>query len=111
VVEVKKPEGDTVRPLMLRRAVLELETGPVADRVTITTGADKQVVDLPPNNKREVTVSFPAGMPYKPMPDLPTNYLYGISISSASAFVPFFSGVSTDSRYLGVRVRVTPSYE
>jgi hypothetical protein len=59
-----------------------------------------------------VTVKVPAGVPYKPFPDLPTNYVYFLSVENNSGFVPMFHNTPPrDPRFLGIYVRVTPTYE
>jgi hypothetical protein len=68
-------------------------------------------VDIPAHDSRKITVTMPAGLPYKAFPELPTNYVYSISIRSESGFVPMFTIGSGDSRFLGVFVRLIPLYE
>ena len=67
---------EVARPLRVPRLEVQLETGPVPNRVTIDTGADTQVVDIPANDRRSVVVRMPAGVPYRRDPWLPTNYVY-----------------------------------
>ena len=50
------------------------------------------------------------GIPYKYHPDFPTNYVYMVSISSSTGFVPMFESGASDSRFLGVMVRLIPTY-
>ena len=40
----------------------------------------------------------------------PTNYVYILSIASATGFVPMFENGGADSRFLGVMVRLIPTY-
>jgi hypothetical protein len=50
------------------------------------------------------------GLPYRPL-TFPMNYLYAISIASDNGFVPFLEQPpSDDSRLLGVRVHIVPTY-
>jgi hypothetical protein len=49
-------------------------------------------------------------MPYKPDPRFPTNYIYMLRISSSTGFVPMFENGAPDSRFLGVMVRLIPTY-
>jgi hypothetical protein len=100
-----------VRPLRLPRLEVVLEGGALPNRVTIDTGAETAIVELPQNDSRTVTVAMPPGLPYKAFPELPTNYVYLISIRSASGFIPMFQGGGGDSRFLGVFVRLRPIYE
>ncbi len=70
------PEGERARPLRVPRMEMTLETGPKANRVTIRTAAGDQVVDVPANDRRTVVVEMGPGLPYKPYPENPTNYVY-----------------------------------
>jgi hypothetical protein len=70
-----------------------------------------QVVDVPANDRRTVVVSMGAGLPYKPTSENPTNYVYALSIESATGFIPLFDGGGRDNRFLGVFVRLTPRYD
>ena len=90
---------------------VELESGAVPDRVTIQTGAETQVVERPAHDRRTISLAMPSGLPYKPFPDLPNNFVYLISIESESGFIPLFSGGGRDARFLGVFVRLVPQYE
>ena len=81
-----------------------------ANRVVISGGWDRVRLDLAPGEVRVVQVSAGAGVPYKPS-RFPTNFVYGLSISSSAGFVPFLHDSSNpDSRYLGALVRVVPIY-
>jgi hypothetical protein len=104
-------EGEVVRPLRLPRIEVQLETGAAATRVTVVTGADKQVVDIAAHERRSVTVQMPEGMPYKPFPELPTNNVYLLAIESSAGFIPMFDSGGRDARFLGVFVRLVPHYE
>jgi hypothetical protein len=58
-----------------------------------------------------VAVRPGTGLPYRPL-TFPTNYLYSISITSESGFVPFLeTPESSDSRVLGARIRLVPTYD
>jgi hypothetical protein len=111
VVTEVRGDQEVVRPLQLPRLEVLLETGPVANRVTIKTGAETQVIDIAANDHQAVTIRMAAGLPYKAFPELPTNYVYLLSIATKAGFVPMFQGLSGDSRFLGVYVRLTPIYE
>jgi hypothetical protein len=111
VVTEVRGEEEVVRPLQVTRVEVSLESGPMPNRVTIRTGAETTAVDLPANDSRTVTVALPAGLPYKAFPELPTNYVYLISIASETGFIPMFQIGGGDSRFLGVFVRLNPLYE
>ena len=98
------------RSLRIDTLTIILETGPKPNRVTIDTGAEKRTVDMPAGSQQSVDVAMTRGVPYKYHPDFPTNYVYMLSISSSSGFVPMFENGAPDSRFLGVMVRVIPHY-
>jgi hypothetical protein len=102
---------DVARPLRVPTVEVQLESGPVPNRVTIDTGAATQMVDIPANDRRSLVVAMAQGVPYRRDPWLPTNYIYLISIASESGFIPMFQGGGRDSRFLGVFVRLVPQYE
>jgi hypothetical protein len=104
-------QGDGVRSLRVASLDVQLETGAIRNQVTVRTGAAEQTMDIAAHDRRSMTILMPAGLPYKPFPELPTNYVYLISIESESGFVPLFTGGGRDNRYLGVFVRLTPTYE
>jgi hypothetical protein len=110
-VVTETTNGEVARPLRMPQIEFQLETGAAANRVIITTGAETQPVDIPPHDRRSVTVAMPAGLPYKPFPELPTNYVYLISIESETGFIPMFDTGGRDARFLGVFVRLLPKYE
>ncbi len=105
------PDGEQARPLRVPRMEIVLETGPRPNRVTIRTAAGAQVIDVPANDRRTAVVTMGEGLPYKPYPANPTNYVYAISIESATGFIPLFESGGRDNRFLGVFVRMTPLYE
>lgn len=98
------------RSLRIEKLTVILETGPVANRVTIDTGTERRRVDMTPSSQQTFDVEMAHGVPYKYHPDFPTNYVYMLSISSATGFVPMFESGSADSRFLGVMVRLIPTY-
>ena len=103
--------GETVRPLRIASLEVQLETGDAPDRVTVKTGVETQSIDIPAHDRRSVQVAMPRGLPYKPFPELPTNYVYLISIESETGFIPMFASGGRDARFLGVFVRLVPTYE
>jgi hypothetical protein len=103
--------GDRMRALRVPRMEIMLETGPKPNQVTIRTAAVTQVVDVPANDRRTVIVAMGDGLPYKPYPENPTNYVYALSIESATGFIPLFETGGRDNRFLGVFVRMLPLYE
>ena len=83
------------------------ESGPAESRRD-PTGRDRRIVDLTPGSSRSSwrcrmacrinTIRFP------------TNYVYLVTISSSGGFVPMFETGAPDSRFLGVMVRLIPTY-
>lgn len=111
-VTTETRDGATVaRPLRVAAMEVDLETGPVANRVTIRTAAGTRVVEIPASSRQRVTVDMGRGLPYRPNPAYPTNFVYVISIESASSFIPLFTSDSPDNRVLGIFVRLVPQYE
>ncbi len=108
----RRGDEEVWRSMSLRQLQVDLEAGPVANTVTIRSGAETAVVALQPGEQRSVLLRMPRGLPYKPMPANPTNYMYSISIASASSFIPLFDQPgASDHRVLGVFVRLAPIYE
>jgi hypothetical protein len=91
----------TDRPI--RRATFTLTSGPRATDVRITIGSRSQDMHLNPEETRDVVFTMPAGVPY----EKEVHALAWVaSVKSSTGFTPiFFDATSTDSRYLGVRVR------
>jgi hypothetical protein len=110
-----KPEADVAgvevaRSLHIQKLTAILESGPRPNRVVISTGGDRKVVDMEPSSQQTVELAMPHGMPYKYDPRFPTNYIYMVTISSSTGFVPMFENGANDSRFLGVMVRLIPTY-
>jgi len=101
---------EVARSLRIDKLTAILETGPKANRVVISTGGDRRIVDMAANSQQTVELAMPHGMPYKYDPRFPTNYVYFVTISSSSGFVPMFETGANDSRFLGVMVRLIPTY-
>lgn len=109
------PETDAAgvaRPksLHIDKLTAILETGPKPNRVVISTGGDRRIIDMAPGSQQTIELAMPHGMPYKYDPRYPTNYVYMVTISSSTGFVPMFENGANDSRFLGVMVRLIPTY-
>jgi hypothetical protein len=96
--------------LRIDKLTVILQSGPKPNRVTIDTGAGERVIDMAPSSQQTFELEMPAGVPYKYHPDFGTNYVYIVSITSSTGFVPMFENGSSDSRHLGVMVRLIPTY-
>ena len=95
---------------MLTFTQVILETGPRPNRVTVDAGTGRRVVEMAASSQQILEVEMPRGVPYKYHPDFPTNYVYMVSLSSSTGFVPMFDNGAADSRFLGVMVRIIPTY-
>ena len=101
---------EIARSLQIQKLTAILETGPKPNRIVISTGGDRRVIDMAPSSQQTIELAMPHGMPYKYDPRFPTNYTYMITISSETGFVPMFENGANDSRFLGVMVRLIPTY-
>ncbi len=112
MLRVPAVDGAGGEPISLRIRSLSLEVinGLAPNHVVISAGLRRVALDLAAGEARRVDFKPFGGVPYKPS-RYPTNYVYSFSVSTSDRFVPFLeeSG-STDSRFLGVNVRVTPIY-
>ncbi len=98
------------RSLQIEKLTIILETGPKPNRITVDTGTESRVIDMAASSQQTFDVWMARGVPYKYHPDYPTNYVYMLSLSSATGFVPMFENGANDSRFLGVMVRIIPTY-
>ncbi|CAN5480243.1 hypothetical protein BH23ACI1_BH23ACI1_20960 [soil metagenome] len=103
--------GGEVIPLRVRSLAVEITNGMVPNRVTISSGFRRQQIDLAAGEVATVDIAPAPGVPYRPS-IYPTNFVYPLTISTSAGFAPFLEdpGGSDDSRYLGVRVHVVPTY-
>ena len=75
-------------------------------------GMDNVTVRSPlgPGGERTVTLSMPAGLPYRPS-DTPTSYVYVVRFCTSDGFAPFLeTPPSQDARFLGAMVTITPEF-
>src|SRR5688572_3155352 len=98
------------RSLEIAKLTVTLETGPRPNRITIDTGTEQRVIDMAPSSQQTFDLEMTHGVPYKIDPRFPTNYIYMLTISSATGFVPMFENGADDSRFLGVMVRIVPTW-
>jgi hypothetical protein len=99
------------RPLRMPRLEVQLETGPKANRIAIQTAGETRTVEMAAGTRQSVVVEMGPGVPYRPDPRFPTNYVYAIYIESETGFIPLFEAGLRDTRFLGVMVRLVPHYE
>ena len=89
---------------------VEISNANVANDVVVSTGWHRASMSLAPGEERVVELSPGPGVPYKPAL-FPMGYVYTISVSTTAGITPFLSDpASSDSRYLGARVRIVPLY-
>ncbi len=87
----------------IRRAKFTLTAGPVATDVRVAIGSRRQDVHLEAGTSRELVFTMPPGLAYEKEVQA---VAWIASVSSSHGFTPiFFEPNSTDSRYLGVRVK------
>jgi len=98
------------RSLRIDRLTVHLETGPRPNRVTVSTAGESRAIDMAAGSQQSFEIAMPAGVPYRPDPRYPTNYVYFLSIESETGFVPMFETGGSDNRFLGVMVRLVPHY-
>jgi hypothetical protein len=108
---VRTREDGSYESLRLKHIVVEVRTGDVANEVVVKSATNRSETRLEPHSTSTLTLRVGSGLPYKPVPGLPTNYVYLISIRSKTGFFPLFSSGSRDNRFLGALVRITPAYE
>jgi hypothetical protein len=112
VLRAPAPPGSDGSPVphRIRRLSLQVTNGAAPNRMTVSAGLRRVTFDLKPGETRAVDIEPAGGVPYRPS-IYPTNYVYTFSVSTSAGFVPFLEEPgSTDSRYLGALVKVTPVY-
>jgi hypothetical protein len=86
----------TDRPM--KRLVLNLSPGPLDTTVRASVDGRSQHVIL--RDAQQISYTLPPGFWYQAR-----AYVWVVSISSSTGFVPIFHGADKDTRFLGVRVR------
>ena len=114
-VLVRGPAVDTpdrgLVSFRIRSMRVEITNANVANHVVVSSGIHRVSMSLAPNEARIVELSPGPGVPYKPAL-FPMGYVYSVSVSAAEGITPFLNDpASSDSRYLGARVRIVPLYE
>jgi hypothetical protein len=104
----KLPQGGW-RSQQIPRFGVELESQ-VPNVVSISSGRERHTVTLAAGIRQTLALRMPDGVPYRPR-ETPTSYIYSITITTSDGFVPFLQAPpSSDSRYLGVKVTLTPEF-
>jgi hypothetical protein len=95
---------------VITKLAVEIQNGGRLDRVTVSTARESRTLMMNPGQLAHIDIDVGAGVPYRPT-EQPTSYLYVVSIRTTSGFVPFLeSPGSSDSRFLGARIRLVPQY-
>lgn len=96
--------------LQLDRVRVRLNSGATPTTAVVSLGGQTREVTLARDDTTVIEIEPGPGMPYRPVPGQPTNYVYLASISSDRGFVPLFTTGTRDSRFLGVMVTLEPVY-
>jgi hypothetical protein len=92
------------------RLTIEVQNGADPATVTVATGREKRVLAMKSAEVSTLTLGVESGVPYH-RDENPTSYLYRMTIATNAGFVPFLDAPgSSDSRFLGARIRVVPEY-
>ena len=113
-VILRAPVADTGGGQFLSKTItslaVELQNGGDPDRVTVSSGAESRTFTMKPAEVVRFRLTMPDGVPYH-RDENPTSYLYVLSFRTTAGFVPFLDAPgSSDSRFLGAHVKLTPEY-
>ena len=95
----------TDRPM--KRLLLAFTAGAVATSIEAEFDGYTQDLELAAGGQRQLAFAMGPGYPYMKTDDGKPRWVWRASISSSAGFVPLFVDGSTDTRFLGVRVRPT----
>ena len=95
----------TDRPM--KRLVLTLSAGLHPVTVHARVGGREQELVVAAEDSRDIAFALERGFPYVGTDDRLPRWVWVVSVSSDTGFVPIFQGNSTDARFLGVRVKPT----
>jgi hypothetical protein len=89
---------------------VEVQNGAREDRVTVSTGRESRTLVMQAAEIVRLDMPVEDGVPYHRQ-EQPTSFVYVVSIGTTSGFVPFLEAPgASDSRFLGARIRIIPSY-
>ena len=86
----------TDRPM--KRLILNLSPGPLD--TTVKASVDGRSQEVAVRDAQQISFTLPPGFWYQAR-----AYVWVVSISSSTGFVPIFHGADKDTRFLGVRVK------
>jgi hypothetical protein len=109
--------GDQWISKAITRLNVEIRNGGVSNRVTVSTGRESQALDMTPGELKTISLAVRSGVPFRREVQ-PTSYLYTLSVTTTSGFVPFLDNPCPqrdkcppgDSRFLGAMIHVIPEY-
>ena len=84
----------------MKQLVLTLSPGPLDTVVKATVNGRTQQINL--KETQQIAFTLDRGFWYQAR-----AYVWVVSVSSSTGFVPIFSGADKDTRFLGVRVKPT----
>jgi len=88
----------------LQRVVFSIASGPVPVHVTISVNGRSNELRLGPNESGRTSITMPDGLPYEK--EVEGVLLWNVRIHTEGGFTPiFFDQNSSDSRYLGARIK------
>jgi hypothetical protein len=100
----------------ITKLTIDIQNGPMDNRVTIGTGSESHTVDMNPDERTTISLGVPSGVPFK-RDVQPTSYLYMMTVRTTAGFVPFLrvpcekeGTCPQDSRYLGAMIHLVPEY-
>ena len=103
--------GGSPAPLRIAALDVDVLNGGKPNSITITTGGDRQRLELEAGAARTVRLDPGYGVPYQP-PSQPTNWMYTVSIATTEGFIPRLEVPgATDHRFLGAMITIRPVYE
>ncbi len=86
----------------MKRLMLSLTAGPFDTQVDASVGGRRQRITIPAESSQQVSFTLDRGFWFQAR-----AYVWVVSVSSSTGFVPIFHGAPTDTRFLGVRVKPT----
>jgi len=89
----------------MKRLTLTLTAGAVPTTVRAALEGRSQEVEIPAGDSRRIMFTMGRGFPYMKTDDGKPRFVWIVSISSSTGFVPLFTAGTDDTRFLGVHVK------
>jgi hypothetical protein len=94
----------------IAKLTIRVHNGIKVNNIAIDTRSASDRFTLQPDEQRMTTLAMPAGFPYRPY-ETPTSYVYVVSFSTSAGFAPFLEAApSSDARFLGAQITLTPEF-